>query len=444
MASAYLLVEVGPKLAWFHGLQVASRGLVMVEDQADLIRMRVLLQTVFTPGAPVGRRELLAGRTDEINRVISAVSQRGQHAMVFGERGVGKTSLAGLIHEIWSDVARDIEYLIPPRINCDTADDFQSIWAKIADEIMLIFEKRGLDWKALPENGAFQTALAELQADNATPALVRRALDLSGYRFIVVIDEFDRLEDREAARMIADTIKMLSDHLVDATLIIVGVADTVDGLIEEHASIDRSLIQVLVPRMTPDELKQIIHNGLRAVDMTIDPGPLQRIARLSQGLPNYTHLLGLTSAVEAVTNGRRNVEMDDVATGLDRALDTVQESIRNAYYEATVSSHKDSLYKQVLLACALTEVDELGYFAPADVRQPMSAIMGRHYDIPSFMRHLRDFCSDKRQRILQPSGEQTRPRYRFRNPLMQPYVVLRGIRDKIARESLLDQLSSSC
>jgi Cdc6-like AAA superfamily ATPase len=405
--------------------------------------MRVLLQTVFTPGAPVGKKELLAGRIDEINQVISAVSQRGQHAIVFGERGVGKTSLAGLIHQIWSDVAKDIEYVIPPRINCDTADDFRSIWAKVADEIMLIFEKRSVDWKALPENGAFQTALAELDVGNATPALVRRALDLSKYRFIVVIDEFDRLEDREAARMIADTIKMLSDHLVDATLILVGVADTVDGLIEEHASIDRSLVQVLVPRMTPNELKQIIHNGLGVVDMTIDPVALERIARLSQGLPNYTHLLGLTSAVEAVKNGRKNIEMADVTAGTHRALDTVQESIRNAYYEATVSSHKDSLYKQVLLACALTNVDELGYFAPAAVRQPMSAIMGKHYDIPSFMRHLRDFCSDKRQRILQRSGEQTRPRYRFRNPLMQPYVLLRGIQDNPLPESLLRQLSDS-
>jgi len=415
----------------------------MVEEQADLIRMQVQLQMVFTPGAPVGRRDLLAGRTQQIGQVISAVSQRGQHAAVFGERGVGKTSLAGLIHEIWSDVAKDFTSLIAPRINCDTGDDFQSIWAKIADEIVLIFDKRGVDWKSLPENGAFQTALMELEVGSATPALVRRALDLSTHRFIVVIDEFDRLEDKETVRMIADTIKMLSDHLVDATLIVVGVADTVDELIEEHASIERSLVQVLVPRMTAAELKEIVQNGLTTVGMTIDAAALAQIARLSQGLPNYSHLLGLTSALEAVKNGRKSVQMDDVHAGLQAALSTIQEGIRNTYYEATRSSHKDNLYKQVLLACALTNVDELGYFAPADVREPMSAIMNRKYDIPSFMRHLRDFCADKRRCILQQSKEQTRPRYRFRNPLMQPYVLLRGINDNALPESLFPQPSGS-
>jgi Cdc6-like AAA superfamily ATPase len=322
-------------------------------------------------------------------------------------------------------------------VNCDGGDDFQSIWAKIADEIVLIFEKRAVDWKALPENGAFQTALMELEVGNASPALVRRALDLSGYKFILVIDEFDRLENREAVRMIADTIKMLADHLVDATLIVVGVADTVDGLIEEHASIDRSLMQVLVPRMTHEELEEIVRKGLTSVGMTIDPTPLGRIVALSQGLPSYSHLLGLNSALEAVKNGRKNVDIADISAGLQAALKTIQESIRNAYYDATVSSHKDNLYKQVLLACALTNVDELGYFAPADVREPMSAIMNRRYDIPSFMRHLRDFCTAKRGCILQHSSEQTRPRYRFRNPLLQPYVLLRGIEENTLPESLL-------
>jgi len=277
----------------------------------------------------------------------------------------------------------------------------------------------------------------ELEVGNASPALVRRALDLSGYKFILVIDEFDRLENREAVRMIADTIKMLADHLVDATLIVVGVADTVDGLIEEHASIDRSLMQVLVPRMTHEELEEIVRKGLTSVGMTIDPTPLGRIVALSQGLPSYSHLLGLNSALEAVKNGRKNVDIADISAGLQAALKTIQESIRNAYYDATVSSHKDNLYKQVLLACALTNVDELGYFAPADVREPMSAIMNRRYDIPSFMRHLRDFCTAKRGCILQHSSEQTRPRYRFRNPLMQPYVLLRGIEENTLPESLL-------
>ena len=409
----------------------------MVQEQADLIRLQIQLRTVFTPGAPVRRVDLLAGRRREIGRVISAVSQVGQHAIIFGERGVGKTSLAGLIHELWSEVAKDIDRLVSPRINCDTGDDFQSIWAKVAEEIRLIFDKRGISFESLPGNGVFRAALTELESGGAAPATVRRALQLADYRFIIVIDEFDRLDDRESARMVADTIKMLSDHWVDATLIIVGVADTVDELIEEHASIDRCIVQVLVPRMTPVELHEIVQKGLDAVNMTADEQALARITGLSQGLPHYTHLLALTSAQEALQAGRRNIIADDVRVGLDAALEQAQETIRNAYHQATASPRKENLYKQVLLACALAHVDDLGYFAPADVRKPMTSIMGRHYDIPSYIKHLHELCIEKRGRILQSSGEQRKRRYRFRNPLLQPYILLRGYREGLLPEHLL-------
>ena len=48
----------------------------------------------FTPGAPIDSRDLFAGRTRQIDKAINTIFQRGQHAIIFGERGVGKTSLA--------------------------------------------------------------------------------------------------------------------------------------------------------------------------------------------------------------------------------------------------------------------------------------------------------------------------------------------------------------
>ena len=59
----------------------------------------------------------------------------------------------------------------------------------------------------------------------------------------------------------------------------------------------------------------------------------------------------------------------------------------------------------------------------------MSAIMGRRYDIPSFAKHLNDFCDPARGRVLRKEGVKRKYRYRFRNPLMQPYVVMKGIID---------------
>jgi DNA-binding NtrC family response regulator len=47
--------------------------------------------TVFTPSAPINDKALFAGRIDQVRQVMDAVSQRGRHAVIYGERGVGKT-----------------------------------------------------------------------------------------------------------------------------------------------------------------------------------------------------------------------------------------------------------------------------------------------------------------------------------------------------------------
>ena len=55
-----------------------------------------------------------------------------------------------------------------------------------------------------------------------------------------------------------------------------------------------------------------------------------------------------------------------------------------------MSPRKDNLYAKVLLACALAPVDEMGYFGASDVREPLSEMMGKQYEIASFVRHLSD------------------------------------------------------
>ena len=40
---------------------------------------------------------------------------------------------------------------------------------------------------------------------------------------VIVLDEYDRVEDDDALSLIADTIKSLSDHAVETKLVIVGV-----------------------------------------------------------------------------------------------------------------------------------------------------------------------------------------------------------------------------
>lgn len=104
-----------------------------IMDEAEIIRIRSQLPTVFSPSTPISRRDLFAGRTAQIEQVLGAVSQPGQHVVLFGERGVGKTSLASLIHQFWDVATKSAEHVVAPRINCDATDTFATIWHKITD-----------------------------------------------------------------------------------------------------------------------------------------------------------------------------------------------------------------------------------------------------------------------------------------------------------------------
>jgi ABC-type molybdenum transport system ATPase subunit/photorepair protein PhrA len=48
---------------------------------------------------PITQINLFAGRRDKLRDLTIAVSQDGQHPIIYGERGVGKTSLANIVAE---------------------------------------------------------------------------------------------------------------------------------------------------------------------------------------------------------------------------------------------------------------------------------------------------------------------------------------------------------
>jgi hypothetical protein len=211
-------------------------------------------------------------------------------------------------------------------------------------------------------------------------------------------------------------------------LVVVGVADSVDEMIAGHGSVERCLVQVHMPRMSKEELFEILKKAYTLLKMKIDPVAQQTIAGLSQGLPHYTHLLGLYATQEAIQEKKEEVTSNHVTVAISKAIAKTQQSLLNAYHHATTSARK-TLYKEVLLACALAETDELGYFAPTNVRELMSGIMGKSYKQSALSRHLHDFCDEKRGRVLQKSGSRYKHRYRFNNPLLQPLVVMRGLQD---------------
>jgi hypothetical protein len=109
--------------------------------------------------------------------------------------------------------------------------------------------------------------------------------------------------------------------------------------------------------------------------------------------------------------------MTHVDAAIHTSIEKASHSVRSDYEKAVQSPQKGNLYTQVLLACALAQTTEMGFFTAASVREPLQKITDRDIDIPNYAQHLNNFSTAERGEILEKLGKKHRFQFRFRNPL---------------------------
>jgi Cdc6-like AAA superfamily ATPase len=391
------------------------------KTEEDWTVLRAEITEAFSPGAPVQEKDLFSGRTAQIAALEDAVNQRGRHAIVYGERGVGKTSLANILRLVMHRPNKDLIYV---RVNTDPSDTFASLWKKV-------FKR--LSYETSASDGPSTRRVADDFGNELTPDDVQLVLSdfSSNHTPIIVLDEFDRLREQTTVHLIADAIKALSDYSVNATVVIVGVAEDISTLIRGHESVTRALIQIKMPRMSSEEVKQLILTRYTRCGIQTDADAVWKIVFLSRGLPYYAHLLAMNAARYSIDNRKVMVRHEDVDKALERSMMELDQSIKEKYVMAVRSQRgEDTLYPAVLLACAFATTDELGRFQQSAVAGPLNRIVrGKHYQPSTFALHMNAFCEDERGRVLQRFGTKRSYRYRFSDPMMQPFVILKGLNE---------------
>jgi Cdc6-like AAA superfamily ATPase len=391
--------------------------------QTDWTALSFQIRTLFTPAAPIGRAGLFAGRPNQLTRLLNAIAETGRHGVLFGERGVGKTSLVNVFHEMISGTDRSI--FMPIRKQASPSDDYTSLWRKVFRELIFETRRKG-DYG---NDDIERSSISDLYPNDIEPDDVVREVARFSIKThpIIVFDEFDRIEDQKTKRVMSHTIKALSDTGVRATVVLVGVADDINTLVEEHASITRNISEIKMPRMSNNELNEILNSRYGKVGMEIAGEARWKIVTLSRGLPEFVHSLGRTAALKALDDRRTKINETDVDEGIKEILEQSDQSANAAYKKAIDSNRQDALYRQVLLACAISRTDDEGKFTPRDVVDPLSGVLGRKVDIANFQNHLGAFSSEERGKILERFGKERAYKYRFRDPKMQPFVLMQGI-----------------
>jgi Cdc6-like AAA superfamily ATPase len=287
-------------------------------DNDRLAALRMRLRSAFTPSQPVKTRRNFAGRTPTLASLIRAIEDQRLHAVIYGERGIGKTSLLHILAEAASEARYQVIY-----ISCGSSLNFQEMIRAAAANIGLQFHSDYGPTSAEAEQGG---TFLDLLPDG--PVTVRSATDLfsclRGTRVLLVLDEFDRAESEELRFAVAELIKGLSDNGSRMQIVIGGVAENLTELVRNIPAIQRNLYSLQVPQMARQEVAELIRTGEREVGIKFDDEAVNLIAERCVGFPYLASLLASRSGLIVLDDGRSQVTGADVSRATGEAIEELR------------------------------------------------------------------------------------------------------------------------
>jgi hypothetical protein len=295
-------------------------------DQIDghvhdpLAAVRISLRNAFTPSKPITDERVFAGRDATLTALIRSIEDQQLHVVIHGERGIGKTSVLNILAE----AALAARYL-QVYVSCGERSNFDEVVRAVATNIPLLYVTGYGPTHAETEKGG---TLADLIETGTTYVSSRMAADLlakvSGTRVLLFLDEFERCESVEFRTQIAELMKDLSDRSARVQIVIAGIASDLTELMEAIPSIQRSVFALELPRMTTDEVRQLVSKGEKVGGVTFEAAAADMIVTLAAGFPYLASLLSHHAALTALDAGRTKVTHADVAAAAEAALEELR------------------------------------------------------------------------------------------------------------------------
>lgn len=290
---------------------------------------RQSIDAVFHPERPVADPSQLVGRNEEVQLTVDRLSTSGGHVLLYGHRGIGKTSIAQV-----ADVTlrKDHPHLLVRSMSCDVQTDFLSIAATCLEG----------------------TAHAENREVHRSP--VRVADLVFDRRGFLIIDELDRLGKNERS-LLGDFLKRLSDRGASFSVCAVGIAQTAAELFSGHPSVSRCLNEIDVQRLPERRLAEIVEIGFITLHQRVRVDVVEDIARLSLGFPSNTVLICRYIAEGAIRAPTGMIGPEELRRGLLRLLSERGRSTADLL-SYLAHSPRGALKRSVLLAGTMLKLEE--------------------------------------------------------------------------------------
>ena len=378
----------------------------------------LLLNKAFSPSSPIKKSDFFSGRITQIDKICDVINEDGQHAIVYGERGVGKTSFANIISESLTNI-------YPIKITCNKNDTFHTLWKQAFNQIQFSKTIAGLGFKPeiKKELVNFGNTL-DINSDYFNNDIIN-CLNSIPNKFLFIFDEFDNIEDLKTKSNFADLIKAFSDNNINTTIVIVGIADDISDLIGSHPSLERCLKQIKMPRMSDKESEEIILKGLSKLELTISDNIKNKIIEFSSGFPHYIHLLCKYGAKELIENEKKDFGDAYLTIAIRKGIENTNENLKSSFRIATINNSTSEKWMYILYACALCSLDKYNCFERSKIVELYNVITRKKVNGNALSYNLKQLCTSERGDILQKVGKGLHSRYRFTNPMMRAYIKLK-------------------
>ncbi|MFQ9317273.1 AAA family ATPase [Dysgonomonas mossii] len=384
------------------------------EDERRISKSGV--RHIFTPHKPIDDERIFKGRGDEMKQILSTLNTPGQHALLYGDRGVGKSSLANIAAQHLVKITK--QKLIIKR--CDSSDTFLSIVESALDEVGFsprtksITSQKGINVPLMQVGLSYGNTIEKdgYMNQSFSPSWVSSKIkDLDA---LLLIDEFDAVQGVENKFKIAELIKQLSDSNAKLKILIVGIAESASELTEGHPSVQRCLKEIKLNRMKYDELAQVIRAGAYLLSLTFEKDVIYRIVRLSSGYAYFTHLLALKASEEAIIDERNIIRTNNLNFAIEKAINDCESSLQQLYERSIQSSIER--YKKILYAVSLCN-DE--FIRNKDIKIKYENKFGEPLSQSSLRSCISKIVSNSNDKILKRIYKGV---YRFSDPRMASYI----------------------
>jgi Cdc6-like AAA superfamily ATPase len=403
-----------------------ANGSFGLDKEAIIIKSGI--RKVFTPHIPVGEISHFFGREDEATRLVSVINSPGQHILLYGDRGVGKTSLAKTTCKL---ILQKIQRGLFFEKRCDSGDTFSSIFETPLEAcgINLSF-KEATETHNQGSGAAVNTVFVkadlsskrETKTTNITsfkpesPSWVATQLKcLSG---IMLIDEADAIQNDSDKKKIAELIKLLSDQNSSFKLVVVGIATTGEELTAGHPSVERCLKEVSLQRMCDDDLRKIILTGMHTLNLRPDDSVVKKIVDISAGYPHFTHLISLKCGESAIISKNKHITKEVLKNALNEAVKDSEGALQRMLESTLRALNTPQEYQFLLLTASYCNTPE---FRSSELREKLKSKFGVDVDSKTLSRRLTKLTQGSGKTILYKPG---RGCFQFSDPRMPSFLKM--------------------